>query len=865
MSARIVGDSSIDEKLRGQSANFKKYSWPILIVSLLFTLAMVVDLAFVNTPTFHTDLADFAPDSESADAHERISEHFSNETRPMFVHVTADDGSNILNIEDLVVMDEHLAQIKALSESLDGAILNYITAPSILQLALDEEANGTKLSDVSSWDEMLNLVIDLNESDCPGDISKQREVAEFILDGMLNKDFDGDDICLWIQTNGENGSANVYATSTLWILEINPDLSSEDRKLKQNEIRELFNELSENSDLTYGVASLDLISYDIDEGTFDNLATLILLALVVVVLLLAIAFRSTRGVVFPLVGLSFALIWTYGILSFLGSRFTALEVAVAPLVLGLGIDYSIHLQRRYNSFRSSIEDSSEAWLAACAKLSTPLGLAVITTVAAFMANIISPLPPLKTFGIALSIGVISAFINSTVVVGALHVVLDNPEKFRKTEPIRMPKLSKKLVDIQRTQQAGVFIIALILSGLSIVGATGLETEFDLSDFLNDDMEIMKVRGDLEQNYESAGWKLVYVLMEPASSLDEINDDSKLLNELRGFHKDLATNHDVVGGGTYDSTPAYEGPYKVLFDAVDNNASFGESYGLVIVGDDLRSSNDLELDLGAAFFDLANNDSIADPFSGLTWSERVAKTVNLDGTKIVHLRNEVKVDASTSSQTSRIVSWFEDELGIEEENDGKMRSELSGTAKIYVTGDLVSLQTVLDGLNSSQLSATAISFVVSLLVLFILTRRVVPALVVLTPVVLATLWVVGSMVLLSLKWNVLTIMVTALSLGIGIDYAIHMWRRFESERSKSDDIWQALEETITTTGVALVLSAGTTALGFLVLLLSPMPVVQQFGLVTALTVSYSLALSIIVLPVLLLMAENTLTPREGVDD
>ncbi len=865
MSARIVGDSSIDEKLRGQSANFKKYSWPILIVSLLFTLAMVVDLAFVNTPTFHTDLADFAPDSESADAHERISEHFSNETRPMFVHVTADDGSNILNIEDLVVMDEHLAQIKALSESLDGAILNYITAPSILQLALDEEANGTKLSDVSSWDEMLNLVIDLNESDCPGDISKQREVAEFILDGMLNKDFDGDDICLWIQTNGENGSANVYATSTLWILEINPELSSEDRKLKQNEIRELFNELSENSDLTYGVASLDLISYDIDEGTFDNLATLILLALVVVVLLLAIAFRSTRGVVFPLVGLSFALIWTYGILSFLGSRFTALEVAVAPLVLGLGIDYSIHLQRRYNSFRSSIEDSSEAWLAACAKLSTPLGLAVITTVAAFMANIISPLPPLKTFGIALSIGVISAFINSTVVVGALHVVLDNPEKFRKTEPIRMPKLSKKLVDIQRTQQAGVFIIALILSGLSIVGATGLETEFDLSDFLNDDMEIMKVRGDLEQNYESAGWKLVYVLMEPASSLDEIDDDSKLLNELRGFHKDLATNHDVVGGGTYDSTPAYEGPYKVLFDAVDNNASFGESYGLVIVGDDLRSSNDLELDLGAAFFDLANNDSIADPFSGLTWSERVAKTVNLDGTKIVHLRNEVKVDASTSSQTSRIVSWFEDELGLEEENDGKMRSELSGTAKIYVTGDLVSLQTVLDGLNSSQLSATAISFVVSLLVLFILTRRVVPALVVLTPVVLATLWVVGSMVLLSLKWNVLTIMVTALSLGIGIDYAIHMWRRFESERSKSDDIWQALEETITTTGVALVLSAGTTALGFLVLLLSPMPVVQQFGLVTALTVSYSLALSIIVLPVLLLMAENTLTPREGVDD
>ena len=60
---------------------------------------------------------------------------------------------------------------------------------------------------------------------------------------------------------------------------------------------------------------------------------------------------------------------------------------------------------------------------------------------------------------------------------------------------------------------------------------------------------------------------------------------------------------------------------------------------------------------------------------------------------------------------------------------------------------------------------------------------------------------------------------------------------------------------------LVLSAGTTALGFLVLLLSPMPVVQQFGLVTALTVTFSLLLSIIVLLVLLLMAENNSSASE----
>ena len=57
--------------------------------------------------------------------------------------------------------------------------------------------------------------------------------------------------------------------------------------------------------------------------------------------------------------------------------------------------------------------------------------------------------------------------------------------------------------------------------------------------------------------------------------------------MRGLHFDLANNHDVVGGGGVDSSPSYEGPYKVLYDAVDNDVLFGERYGLVITNGDLR--------------------------------------------------------------------------------------------------------------------------------------------------------------------------------------------------------------------------------------------------------------------------------------
>ncbi len=83
-----MSGNQIEDGLRGHSATFRKYSWPIIIVSVLLTAGLVVDLALFDTPSFHTDLSDFAPESETSEAQERISLHFTNETRPMFVHVT---------------------------------------------------------------------------------------------------------------------------------------------------------------------------------------------------------------------------------------------------------------------------------------------------------------------------------------------------------------------------------------------------------------------------------------------------------------------------------------------------------------------------------------------------------------------------------------------------------------------------------------------------------------------------------------------------------------------------------------------------------------------------------------------------------
>jgi predicted RND superfamily exporter protein len=843
----------MEAKVASVSHYFRRSAIPFLLVAGLLTIGLATNL--VNSPpTFKTDLSEFAPDSEGQDAHNRIHAFFPNETRPLFVHVTVDDGGNILALENLQLMAQHLDQLQNNDSLVDNKIPVWTTAPSIVQISLNEEANGTKLADIESWNQMVDLILE-DDVECRLTSDDQLlSAATYASSALLHQDLDISPTCSYLDDG--SGDATPTASSTLWVLEIDPDMPSQQRKIFQDQMRDKFAILSEQSGLTYSVVSLDLISHDIDKGTFDNLATLIILALLVVIILLSVAFRSIRGVIFPLIGLSSALIWTYGILNFVGAQFSALEVAVAPLVLGLGIDYAIHLQRAYVAIREDYPDPAEAWARACTRLSVPLSLAVITTVAAFLANMISPLPPLATFGLALAIGVVCAFLSATLIVGSLHIIFDAPLRDASKHSIRLPRATNFLVRIHQKNQVPVILVAIIISGLSIAGASTLETDFDLADFIDSDMPIMSVRDELSTSYDSAGWKMVYILMEPLEGENVIPDDEILLNQMRGLHADLESNHDVVGTDGKTSSPSYDGPYVVLRDAILRDSTFGEAYNMEVFGGDVyMKDHNGELDLGAAFSNLSVNQSIADALSGETWLERVQNTVNLQGEDIIHLRNEVRVEAATSSQSKRVVDNFENMLGSEDES-GTLRSSLSGHGQIYITGDLVILQTVLEGLSESQLESTVISLIVSCAVLLILTRRILPAIIVLFPVGLSSLWVVGSMAALGLKWNVLTVMVTALTLGIGIDYSIHMWRRIEVELKRQENHWEALRAALSTTGVALILSALTTAFGFLVLLFSPMPVIKDFGLITAVTVFFSLVLALILLPVLVEMVERS---------
>jgi hypothetical protein len=345
------------------------------------------------------------------------------------------------------------------------------------------------------------------------------------------------------------------------------------------------------------------------------------------------------------------------------------------------------------------------------------------------------------------------------------------------------------------------------------------------------------------SYEVEALKSVDILIEPSPGMEALTGERDLLKELNRLDEDLAwTTNVVTPEGT--SRPSYDGLYPILRDAIESDENFGEMYNLGVFDGAVDVTGEFsEGDLASALGYLLANETIGEPIRGQTWGERTANYVALtnDGNALRYLRMRIDVTAGNSEESSGLANQFKEfEISLEGATG----------ARVHLSGDLILVHNVLSGLVISQVESTAFSLAVSLFVLVALTRRFGPSMVVILPVGLAGTWVVGAMAILGINWNVLTVMITALTIGLGIDYSIHVWRKFEANRESGMGTWASMRDMYATTGSSLIMSAGTTICGFMVLVLSPVPVIKDFGLVSSISVAFSLILALMVLPGLL---------------
>ena len=140
--------------------------------------------------------------------------------------------------------------------------------------------------------------------------------------------------------------------------------------------------------------------------------------------------RTAADTALTLVTILFAITWMQGLGVLLGPKYLGLIgdfnqiVQILPILLiGLGVDYGIHMTSRYRE-ELAADGVDESIRHAIRTVGVALVLATATTVVGFLTNLVSPVPALADFGVLAAAGIIASFVLMLTFVPAIRLLLD---------------------------------------------------------------------------------------------------------------------------------------------------------------------------------------------------------------------------------------------------------------------------------------------------------------------------------------------------------------------------------------------------------------------------------------------------------
>ncbi len=587
--------------------------------------------------------------------------------------------------------------------------------------------------------------------------------------------------------------------------------------------------------LTGSSLSAATTAEETERATGTEMAVIMVIALAVIAALLLLFTRSPLDLVLSVLGLVLTIVWVLGAQGWLGPEGAGLIGApntlttmVPVMLIGLVVDYAIQTVGLYREQRGEGHGARAAARLGLRSVIIPLSLAAVTTVVSFLTNLSSPIPANGDFGVVAGVGVIAGLVVMLALLASGRALIDGRREARGELPEAKP-VSGAIPGVgpavealggQLARRPAPFLVAVgIVTVLLGIASTDIETVFDSRDFLPRGGDAVRDVETLDAAF-GGSTDVVQVLIEA-----EATDDRTIRNILdfsAAFDDDLRRPEGVVGG-IQSSLGA------LLLDWITDDGADDPAYDAELAAM-TREADQFRLDpqqVQAIYERLA----ALDP-------ERFAQVAVVDPAGADTLL--VRFDALTRDQerAGRMVADIE---GLWFGND----EEITATSS-----EIIGLE-VVDAMTSSQTAAIATTvlaaFAILTLFFWITDGRPELGFIAVAPIVMVLFCVLGTMALAGIPYNVITALITALSIGIGVDYTIHIIHRYEEEFEHSHDPEQAARRTLGTTGSALLGSALTTALGFGVLVFSSLTPFQQFGIVTAITIAYALIAAIVVVP------------------
>jgi hydrophobe/amphiphile efflux-3 (HAE3) family protein len=529
----------------------------------------------------------------------------------------------------------------------------------------------------------------------------------------------------------------------------------------------------------------------------NNLKVLLGLAVLVMVLVLVVLFR-VRWRLLSLFMVGVSALWTFSLMGYASVPLTMATMAVLPILIGLGIDYSIQFHNRYQEEVSRSKTVGGAIVTSMSNMFPSVGIALLATIIGFITLYISEVPMIREFGMMLAVGIVLCYI---VAIFVLHSII-----YRGDKRVPIAKLKK-----ESTEARGRIERILLRTGKLAIHHT-------LWIFI------------LSVAFAVGGGVVDHWLPRNTDYEQLMPQDIETLQELRDLRQ-------IIGSG---------GEIRFMVEADDVASPEVLSW--------LKDYEDGELVLHSELISVNSPATLVSEAAGGVIPPQEQIEAILAATPPLY-RDQVLAADQTMGSASFAITY----ISFEEIHDlieaMKAEAELPSGVKITSVGGLALGAATMDSVIGQRLTMNLICLGAVFVVLLAVYRRLSRAVFTIIPVGAVIAWSSLDMYLIGIPLNPLTAVLGVIIIGIGTEFMVLLMGRYDEERQHGLSPQEAMVTAISKIGRAIFITAVTTLGGFGVLIASNFVMIRDFGIATVISVLLCLVITIAVMPGVIVWFDN----------
>lgn len=574
----------------------------------------------------------------------------------------------------------------------------------------------------------------------------------------------------------------------------------------------------------------------------DLIETLIT-SLVGVLALFFIVFGRKKALLFVGIPLMTGILWTLGLTYLVLGRLTVVTFAFAAVLIGLGIDFGIHIYNRYLEERGRPDQISvyKALHTALVKTGEGTLLGAVTTALAFFGMFFTSFRGFREFGFVAGSGILCCLAAVFLLLPLLvRYLAPRREEIKRQDiaTLGLPRLYKVISEYPRI----TVILGLVVSVYFAYQARSLQFDEKFSALKQTSQTYENLRRRIADRFALPSHKIIAVVSDETlqGALEKNDRLYENLNSQKHYHilscdtlrtflpsiktqRESKKNIRETIGNRYEPlkkrilaqaqraglSPAALEPFFVRLQRLKEEA---EDEAQFLTYEDMR-----------------------DPF-------------------MIRLVQGYLV--RTTRQYSVVTRIYPPEGRWQTDVPPSFLSALKeGAGDVDFTGFAIVAREIQEMVRRDLAAIILLVAGSVFVVLLLYFGDLAKALFSIFPVLLGSLWMLGTVHMLGIELNFLNVVVMPMIIGVGVDNSIHLVQRYyervtsaggKSGKPESGDLRRAVART----GRALVMTSLTTIVGFGSLALADFKGVREMGLISILGITYTLIVSLVILPALL---------------